>query len=149
MTVSNQTLLAERYGTRQRRPSRRAYWIIGACALAVGAAVAYLGYVNLGSSPIDTQVSAFENVHGTTRYAMRVTFDVTRDTPERPAVCIVRVRALDGNEGGRKEVLIPPGGTARRVSTVVESTEKPVTADVFGCSYQVPSYLSTDLRPSG
>ncbi len=80
---------------------------------------------------------------------MRFTFEVTRDTPDRPAVCIVRTRIRDGEEGGRREVLIPPGPAAVNVTTTIRSSDEPVTADVFGCSYQVPAYLSKDLPPSG
>ncbi|MPZ83691.1 MAG: DUF4307 domain-containing protein [Actinophytocola sp.] len=146
MTASGGTLLEDRYGTRPRKTSRRTYWILGACAVLLGGVIAWVGYVNLGTAPIETQQVSFENLPND---AMRFTFEVTRDTPERAAVCIVRTRGLNGSEGGRKEVLIPPGPKAVRVTTVIESGDEPVTADVFGCSYQVPAYLSTDLPPSG
>lgn len=144
--LPSRTALEDRYGTKPRRPSRRVSWLLGACALALGGVIAYVGYANLGTAPIETQQSSFENLPDD---AMRFSFEITRDTPDRPAVCIVRVRVLDGGEGGRKEVLIPPGEKTMRVTTVIESTDEPVTADVFGCSYQVPAYLSTDLPPSG
>ena len=35
------------------------------------------------------------------------------------------------------------------VTTVITSSGEPVTADVFGCSYQVPAYLSTHMPPTG
>ena len=139
-------LLEDRYGTRPRRTSRRTYWILGACALLLGGGIAWLGYANLGTAPIQTQRVGFENVDGD---AMRLTFEITRDTPDRPAVCIVRTRVRSGEEGGRREVLIPPGPATSQVTTTIRSGAEPVTADVFGCSYQVPAYLSTDLPPSG
>lgn len=145
MSVSGRTLPAGRYGSRGRRASRRTIWLVGACALTVGGLLTYLAYSNLGSAPIETQRTGFGNLPGN---AMRMTFDVVRDQPERPAVCIVRVRGLDGTEGGRKEVLIPPGGPATSVETVIRSTNEPVTADVYGCSYQVPAYLSAATPPS-
>jgi len=138
--------LDDRYGTRPRRTSRRTYWLLGALALVFGGVIAWVGYVNLGTSPIETQATSFDNLPDD---AMRLTFEVTRDEPERAVVCIVRVRVLDGGEGGRKEVLVPPGQESTRVTTDIRSTAEPVTADVFGCSYQVPAYLSTDLPPSG
>jgi hypothetical protein len=140
------TLLADRYGKRPRRTSRRTYWILGACALLLGGVVAWVGYVNLGSSPIETEQVGFANLPDDT---MRFTFEITRDTPGKAAVCIVRTRVLDGEEGGRREVLVPPGPATMRVTTTIKSSDEPVTADVFGCSYQVPAYLSTDLPPSG
>lgn len=147
MTAPNDTDLADRYGKRRGgRRSRKAYVIGGLCAVAVGAAVGVIGYQNFGTAAIETQQTTFENLPDDT---MRMTFEVTRDTPDRPAVCIVRVRVLDGSEGGRKEVLVPPGGSSTMVSTDVRSDGEPVTADVFGCSYQVPDYLSTDVPPSG
>jgi uncharacterized protein DUF4307 len=146
MTATD-TDLADRYGKRRDgRRSRRAYLIGGLVAVAVGGAVAIVGYQNIGSAAIQTERTSFESLPDD---AMRMTFEVTRDTPDKPVVCIVRVRVLDGSEGGRKEVLVPPGESATMVTTVVRSSGEPVTADVFGCSYQVPAYLSTDVPPSG
>ncbi|RZS40771.1 uncharacterized protein DUF4307 [Herbihabitans rhizosphaerae] len=135
-----------RYGSRDRPRSRRwklVAWVSG--ALVVGGVVTFLGYTNLGTAPIETQRTGFSSVDPTT---MRLNFDVVRDEPGKAAVCIVRVRSVDGAETGRKEVLIPPGGRSTSVSTVIKGTREPVTADVFGCSYQVPGYLSTDHRPT-
>jgi uncharacterized protein DUF4307 len=146
MTVAGRALPEGRYGSRGARPSRRTYWIAGACAIGLGALAAWWAFANLGTSPIETQRTAFVNQPDN---SMRLTFDVIRDEPQRPAVCIVRVRGLDGSEGGRKEVLIPPGGSSTSVSTVIRSTSEPVTAEIFGCSYQVPPYLSTTMPPSG
>ena len=139
-------MLEDRYGTRPRRMSRRAYWVLGAIAILLGGVAAWIGYVNLGRAPIETEQVGFENLAGN---QMRFTFEITRDTPDRPAVCIVRTRVLSGEEGGRREVLVAPGPDTMRVTTTIKSGKEPVTADVFGCSYQVPRYLSTSLRPSG
>jgi hypothetical protein len=147
VSIAGRVLPEGRYGSRGRPPRRRTYWIVGALALILGGGAAYLAYTNLGDAPIETERTGFENLPGN---AMRMSFDITRDQPGRAAVCIVRVRGEDGSEGGRKEVLIPPGETATRsVSTIIRSTNEPVTADVFGCSYQVPEYLSNATRPSG
>ncbi len=147
VTIAGQTLPEGRYGSRGRVPKRRTYWIVGGLALIVGAAITYLAYTNLGNAPIETERTGFANMPGN---SMRMSFEITRDHPERAAVCIVRVRARDGSEGGRKEVFIPPDGTATTsITTIIRSTKEPVTADVFGCSYQVPEYLSTTTRPSG
>ncbi len=146
MTRPGSTLLEDRYGARPRRASRRTYWVIGAVALVVSGAVAWIGYQNLGTAPIATQATSFVNLPDD---RMRMRFDVTRDAPERPAVCIVRVRVLDGSEGGRKEVYVPPGASTTTVTTVITSSGEPVTADVFGCSYQVPAYLSKHMPPTG
>jgi hypothetical protein len=120
--------------------------VVGAIALVVSGVVAWIGYVNFGTAPIETQTTSFANLP---ENQMKMTFDVTRDTPERPAVCIVRVRVLDGSEGGRKEVYIPPAQGAITMTTIITSSGDPVTADVFGCSYQVPTYLSKRMPPTG
>ncbi|MFC4853139.1 DUF4307 domain-containing protein [Actinophytocola glycyrrhizae] len=146
MTAPGSTLMEDRYGTKPRRTSRRTYWVIGAVALIVSGVLAWIGYQNFGTAAIETQTMSFANLPDD---RMKLTFDVTRDTPERPAVCIVRVRVLDGSEGGRKEVYVPPGAGTMTMSTVITSSGEPVTADVFGCSYQVPAYLSTHMPPTG
>jgi hypothetical protein len=146
MTAPGGTLLEDRYGTKPKRASRRTYWVVGAIALVVSGVVAWVGYRNLGTAPIETQATSFANLPDD---RMELTFDITRNTPERPAVCIVRARVLDGGEGGRKEVYVPPGAGTMTMTTVITSSGEPVTADVFGCSYQVPAYLSTHMPPSG
>ena len=145
MTSPGRPLPDGRYGG-GRRLSRRAGWLLGACGLTLGVLVAYLGYTNLASAPIETQRVGFESLPAN---AMRLTFEVVRDSPDRAVVCIVRARGLDGAETGRKEVLIAPGPSSTLVNTVVRGSTEPVTADVFGCSYQVPEYLSTAMRPTG
>jgi uncharacterized protein DUF4307 len=146
MTIAGRALPEGRYGSRGRPPRRRTYWIVGAAALVAGGLITYFAYTNLGNAPIETERTAYDSLPGN---AMRLSFTVTRDHPERPAVCIVRVRGQDGGEGGRKEVLIPPGGTTAPATTIIRSTVEPAVAEVFGCSYQVPAYLSTVQRPSG
>jgi hypothetical protein len=146
MSGQSGTVLADRYGTRPRTTSRRTYWILGACALLLGGVVAWVGYQNFGTAPIQTQQVGFTNLPDNT---MKLTFEITRDAPERAAVCIVRTRIRNGEEGGRREVLIPPGPATTQLSTTIKSSDEPVTADVFGCSYQVPEYLSKELPPSG
>lgn len=146
MTAPGPTLPAGRYGDPRPRRSRRGRLVFIALGLALGGLLTFLAYRNLGTAPIETERTSFESMSDN---RMRLVFQVSRTTPERPVVCIVRVRGLDGSEGGRKEVLVPPGEPSVRVSTVVRSTSEPVTADVFGCSYQVPAYLSTAEPPSG
>ncbi|MEU6645799.1 DUF4307 domain-containing protein [Saccharomonospora sp. NPDC046836] len=133
-------LPAGRYGSARpspRRPGKARMWIVGALALVAGGVVAYVGYSNFGSAPIEAQRVGFAEQPGN---AMEVTIDVLRDDAQRPGVCIVRVRDISGAESGRKEIYIAPG--AQRLSTVVRSITEPVTADVYGCSYNVPEYLS-------
>lgn len=113
-------------------------WVLVSLLLAAGGSLAYLAYSNLGAGPIEAERVGFEERPGN---AMELTIAVRRDDPQRPGVCIVRVRDISGAESGRKEVYVAPG--IERLSTVIRGIDRPVTADVFGCSYNVPKYLST------
>jgi hypothetical protein len=130
-----------RYGTGRAKTSRRwRRWLFLAIALLVSGLIAWVAYVNLGSAPIDAERIAFSKEPGN---AMEITLNVTRDDDSRPGVCVVRVRDRTGAESGRKELLIPAGVKYNRISTTIKSIGEPVTADVFGCSYDIPRYLST------
>ena len=152
---SNSELLRDRYGKNtgrtkpQRTPRNSRFrwrvWLYTALAIAVGCLIAWVGYKNLGSAPIDAERVGFVEKSDT---SIEITFRVTRDDQARAGVCIVRARDLTGAENGRKEVLIPAGGSAV-VTTIIKTTGKPVTADTYGCSYSVPSYLSSSSRPTG
>ncbi len=140
--------LEDRYGSARgnrshRRLRGRRAWLTGLVVVAVLGIGSYVAYSQWFAAPIDGQRVAFEERPGN---SMEITVDVNRDDPSRPAVCIVRVREINGAETGRKELYVPPG--VHRLSTVVRSIERPVTADVYGCSYNVPEYLSTPERPT-
>ena len=73
---------------------------------------------------------------------VEVTLSVTRDDPSQPVVCIVRARSFDGNETGRREVLVVPSTVATvQVTTIVKTSRPPVVGDVYGCGTDVPAYL--------
>ncbi|ANZ36351.1 hypothetical protein BBK82_10030 [Lentzea guizhouensis] len=139
--MAQRALPEGRYGrsTRKKLP----WWArvaLLAVAVGVGAVVAIVGYRNLGTKPIEAEQTAFQILDSE---RVEVTFQVSRDQPERPAVCIIRARSKDGDEAGRREVLVPPGNSTVVETTVVRGSKPPVTGEVFGCSYQVPAYLST------
>ncbi|MFI9011893.1 DUF4307 domain-containing protein [Actinosynnema sp. NPDC053489] len=129
-----------RYGTPRGPLPRWARWSLPVIAVLVGGVVAWVGYRNLGTAPVEAGQTAFRAVGDN---AVEITFEVVRKTPERPVVCIVRARADDGDEAGRREVLVGPAGGTVRATTVLRTSKPPVTGEVFGCSYQVPAYLST------
>ncbi|WP_285752762.1 DUF4307 domain-containing protein [Lentzea sp. NBRC 105346] len=137
--MAERALPEGRYGAR-RTIKRWQRWTLLSVALLVGLVVAFVGYRNLGTKPIEAKQTSFEIIDDG---SVKVTFEVSRDTPERPAVCIIRARSKDGDEAGRREVLVPPGNSIVRETTVLHSSKPPVTGEVFGCSYQVPAYLST------
>lgn len=130
-----------RYGdTRSRALPRRLLAImLGALAVATAAAVAVLGFQRLTTADVKGELYGYEVVDDQT---VTVKISVTRSDPSRPAVCIVRVRAGDGSETGRREVLIPPSESSTvQVTTIVKSSQPPLMGDIYGCGPDVPDYL--------
>ena len=130
-----------RYGrARLSRLSRhRAAIALGVLVVGVGIAVAFAGYQRLGTSDVSGSLAGYQVIDHETA---SVTISVTRSDSSRPVDCIVRVRAKDGSETGRREVLVPPSEAATvQVTTTVKSSQPPAMADVYGCGANVPSYL--------
>jgi hypothetical protein len=126
-----------RYGRRGSGP-RWAVPVALSLVVLASLAVAVIGYRNLATTPIQGEAVGFTLLEGN---AVQLRLSVIRDEPAHPAVCIVRARSLDGAETGRKEVYVPPAAGPIVLSTVVHTSRPPVTADVYGCSMQVPAYL--------
>ncbi len=127
-----------RYGRRGVGSRRWAMALGLTLATLAGVAVAVVGYRNLGTTPIQGEAVGFSLLPGN---AVQLRLNVIRDDPSHPAVCIVRARSRDGEETGRREVYVPPSAGPIVLSTVVHTSRPPVTADVYGCSLQVPAYL--------
>ena len=128
-----------RYGRRVIGGRRRWAVPVGLLLAALaGLGVAVIGYRNLGTTPIRSEALGFTLLKDN---AVQLRLTVIRDDPSRPAVCIVRARSRDGAETGRKEVYVPPAAGPIVLSTVVHTSRPPVTADVYGCSLEVPAYL--------
>jgi hypothetical protein len=130
-----------RYGRpRLSRLSRRRVAIaLGVLVIGAGIAVAVAGYQRLGTSDVSGSLAGYQVIDHETA---SVTISVTRSDSSRPVDCIVRVRAKDGSETGRREVLVPPSEAATvQVTTTVKSSQPPAMADVYGCGTNVPSYL--------
>jgi hypothetical protein len=130
-----------RYGhSRLSRVSRRRVAIsLAVLAVVVGFVVAVIGYQRLGTSDVAGSLAGYQVIDDETA---SVTISVTRSDPSRPVDCIVRVRAKDGSETGRREVLVGPSsqGTVQ-VTTTVKSSKPPAMADIYGCGADVPGYL--------
>lgn len=144
MTETSPPRPEARYG-RSRVPRR---WVIiglGALVAAAGLVIAVVGYHRLGTSPVRGTLAGYRVLDDQTA---SVTISVTRSDPSRPVDCIVRVRAKDGAESGRREVLVPPAeaGTVQ-VTTTVKSSKPPVVADIYGCGTEVPDYLRPGAGP--
>ncbi len=121
------------------RSSRRRTVAISVAGGLVGLGVAWVGYQNLSATPVSGDQLAFTLVDDST---VSIRFDVTRDDPSQPAVCILRARSRDGSETGRREVYVPPSTeTVVTVTSTVRTSKPPVASDVYGCGLDVPAYL--------
>lgn len=130
-----------RYGRprRSRRARRRVAIALGVLVAAAGIVIAVIGYQRISTSAVTGSLVGYRLVDDETA---SVTISVTRSDPSRPVACIVRVRATNGSETGRRELLVPPSeATTVQVTTTVKSSQPPVMADVYGCGTEVPSYL--------
>jgi hypothetical protein len=121
------------------RPSRRRAAALAVVVAAVGVVVAVIGYQRLGRSDVNGTLAGYRLIDGQT---VSVTISVTRKDPSRPVDCIVRVRAKDGSETGRREVLVGPSTQATvQVTTIVKSSKPAAVGDIYGCGTDVPGYL--------
>ena len=129
-----------RYGRgRVLTPSRRRAAALAVAVAAVGVVVAVIGYQRLGRSDVTGTLAGYRLIDDQT---VSVTISVTRKDPSRPVDCIVRVRAKDGSETGRREVLVTPSSQATvQVTTIVKSSKPAVEGDIYGCGTDVPGYL--------
>ncbi len=132
-----------RYGRRARPAPGWARAVLLGLVVLAGVAIAVFGYRKFADPPIEGQRLAF-TLHDT---AVTLRFEVARNEPGRPGVCIVRARSLNGTETGRREVYVPPARGRIALTTVIQTSRPPVTADVFGCSLRVPPYLPSPGDP--
>lgn len=120
-------------------PRRLLAIALAALAIAAVAALVTLGFQRITTADVRGELYGYEVLDPQT---VSIKFSVTRTDPSQAAACIVRVRAGDGSETGRREVLIPPSESATvQVTTTVKSSQPPVMGDVYGCGSDVPSYL--------
>ncbi|WIM90058.1 DUF4307 domain-containing protein [Candidatus Mycobacterium wuenschmannii] len=140
MTEGSSAPPQTRYGQRRAPlPSRRRAAILAAVVGVVGVILAGIGYQRLGRSDVEGTLAGYQLIDSQT---VSVTISVTRKDPSRPVDCIVRVRAKDGSETGRREVLVGPSPQATvQVTTVLKSSKPPVVGDIYGCGTDVPGYL--------
>jgi hypothetical protein len=140
MTETSPPPSQTRYGRRRSlRPSRRRAIILAAMVAVAGIVLAAIAYQRLGRSDVEGTLAGYQLIDSQT---VSVTISVTRKDPSRPVDCILRVRAKDGSETGRREVLVAPSTqTTVQVTTVLKSRKPAVVGDIYGCGTDVPSYL--------
>lgn len=116
--------------------------------VAIFAVVIFIAFIVAGVKYVNSQVNktisaktaTVEQVSGT---IMRQWLDVTRKHTDRVSYCIVKAVDYDKNEVGRREVIIPAGGDkVQRIEVDITTTVPAASADVYGCSEDLPFYLS-------
>jgi len=130
-----------RYGPQGLSRNTRRWIVIGLSALVVitGVVIAGVAFTRFGSGDVKGELGGYRIIDP---HTVDVTLSVTRDDPSLPVVCIVRSRSYDGDETGRREVLVPPAtATTVQVTTTVKSSRPAVMGDVYGCGTEVPGYL--------
>ncbi|KAA0110169.1 DUF4307 domain-containing protein [Mycolicibacterium sp. P1-5] len=141
MTASPPQLPESRYGRPRLAPEarRRVAFALGVLVLAAGVVLALIAYQRFEGNDVEGKIAAYQV---TDDHTVSVTISVTRKDPSQPAHCIVRVRSHDGDETGRREILVPPSREATvQVTTFVKSYKRPFVGDIYGCGNDVPGYL--------
>jgi len=123
-----------------RRTRRRLVIGLFLLIVTVGVVIALVAFQRFGTGDVKGELGGYQLIDDQT---VAVTITVTRDDPSVPAVCIVRARSIDGDETGRREILVPPSTEKSVVvDAVVKSTKPPVIGDIYGCGTDVPAYLT-------
>ncbi|MGW0037048.1 DUF4307 domain-containing protein [Gordonia sp. NPDC003376] len=132
------------YPVEQSARSKR-YWFLGLSALVVitGVVLALIGYQKFADPDVSGQATGYEILDPST---VAVQFTVNRADPTQPVACVVRARSIDGDETGRREVLIAPGVAQEGHRVNVSTSKPPVIGEVFGCTTDVPAYLTEQTR---
>ncbi|WP_319435531.1 DUF4307 domain-containing protein [Mycobacterium sp. RTGN5] len=141
MTDSPPPLLQARYGRQGLPPAtrRRVAFALGVLVLAAGVVLALIAYQRFEGNDVEGTIATYQVIDDQT---VSVTISVTRKNPSQPVHCIVRVRSHDGDETGRREILVPPSQAATvQVTTLVKSYKRPFVGDIYGCGTDVPAYL--------
>lgn len=131
------------YPVEQSHTSRRRWFLISSVTVVVaGVVIAFVGYKQFGDPEVSGQATAHEILSSDT---VAVQYTVNRKDPQQQVACVVRARAKDGSEVGRREVLIPSGDDVQVGARTTVYTSRPaVIGEVFGCTASVPPYLQSD-----
>lgn len=125
----------------ERSASSRKRWFYAATITVVvlGVVIAWFGYKQFADPDVSGEATAHEIISSDT---VNVQYTVNRADPSNAVACVVRARAQDGSEVGRREVIVPPGDqTQVGANTEVHTSEPAVIGEVFGCTTDVPPYL--------
>ncbi len=131
------------YPTEQSPQSRRRWFLICSAGVVVlGLVIAFVGWKQFADPEVSGSATGHEVLSSN---SIAVQYTVNRQNPDEPVSCVVRGRAQDGAEVGRREVLIPAGDQVQvGARTVVQTSRPAVIGELFGCTTEVPSYLQPE-----
>lgn len=132
-----------RYGDNNRRLPGKLI-VVGIIGMLVVAAAYIFVQMNRVSTPDVTATQAgWAREEGREDDVFIFTLDVTREDPSLDAYCIIYALNYDVAEVGRRDVFIPAGGPSTvRLDVPIQTREKAVAGDVYGCSTEMPEFLS-------
>ncbi|KAB1504034.1 DUF4307 domain-containing protein [Corynebacterium sp. 320] len=110
------------------------------------AAVVYIVAMLRNQSTVD--VTAVETGGSVVSdHEIKASIDITRDDPSKPAYCIIYALDYEKNDVGRREIALPAGGDKTvRVETTMPTRERAHAAKVYGCSSDLPPYLTPETQ---
>ncbi|KGF15679.1 DUF4307 domain-containing protein [Corynebacterium freneyi] len=134
-----------RYGDTNRRLPGKLI-VVGIIGMLVVAAAYIFVQMNRVSTPDVTATQAgWAREEGREDDVFIFTLDVTREDPSLDAYCIIYALNYDVAEVGRRDVFIPAGGPSTvRLDVPIQTREKAVAGDVYGCSTEMPEFLSDE-----
>lgn len=108
----------------------------------LGLVIAVIGWRQFADPEVSGSATGHEVLSSN---SIAVQYTVNRQNPDEAVACVVRGRAQDGAEVGRREVLIPASDQVQvGARTVVQTSRPAVIGEVFGCTAAVPSYLQVE-----
>ncbi len=131
---------AARYGRQKMSHNTRRWLVIGLFVLivAAGVGIALIAFQRFGTGDVRGEIGGYQLIDDET---VRVTITVTRSDPSVPAVCIVRARSIDGDETGRREILVPPSTADSVVVDAFVKSTKPRSWRYLRLRHRRPDYL--------
>lgn len=131
------------YPVEQSRTSRRRWFLISTGTMLVaGLAIAFLGFNRFGDPEVSGEATGHQLLGSD---SIAVQYTVTRKNPQDAVACVVRARARDGAEVGRREVIVPGADAVQVGARATVYTSRPaMIGEVYGCTTAVPPYLHPD-----
>ncbi len=134
-----------RYGSRSNVPSGKLI-VIGIVGVVVVSLAYILVQMNRVSSPdVEATPAGWAREEGREDEIFIFTLDVAREKPELDSYCVIYALNYNQAEVGRRDVFVPGGESdVVRIDVPIETRERAVAGNVYGCSTDLPVFLKQD-----